>query len=510
MAGKKLGIYFGKDSISIVEVAGTQVTSSAHLSLPEPGELQGAPGESRQITLIGDGLKENKIEAKKAFLGLSNKEQFIRGFQMLVLSKSEMDMGVLYEVKKYLPFKTDDLIFDYQHRINKGSSKMDILFVAVTKNGLDSNLAILNQAGLQITAVEPASFALLRVLALTKQLNPKASFALVTLEGADVEFTIIDRGFPCFSRDIKLSAAPAIPEGSGPGEAAEVKRLASEIRVSLDYFRRQFSGSPVDKVLFLSKMPMPGELISGLNEDLGLLVERVELERNKEANGLEDLGLLKAYALALKDKVKINLSVDLTRKKYVQPALEEAPKEIKPAVLNIAMIKWPLILSLGLLAMAYIFPQFDINQANSRLNQLSKEVEGILPVQLRGAGLEALNKQKTDYADKLAILQKLVNSRFNLTPSLNAIPAALNQGLWLENISIILRDGLESLSLRGAVYLGEKDAELNAANSFYQKLKSSPDFMRGLRILELKSISEGQVQVGSEKYLVTYFDISGG
>src|SRR3989338_6915472 len=168
MDNKKLGIYFGSENLSLVEVAGARVRSALRLPLPPDMGASGRPpaitGEAPSIAvpsdvklaaLISGVLRDNRIEAKKTILGLSSRDQFIRGFQMLLLSKQEMETGVLFEIKKYISSKTEDLAFDYQRRSIKKSSKMDILFVAANRNSLKASRAILNQAGLEVAAVEP-------------------------------------------------------------------------------------------------------------------------------------------------------------------------------------------------------------------------------------------------------------------------------------------------------------------------------------------------------------------
>lgn len=523
MAVKRLGIYFSKEKVSIVEVSGTHITGAfclplAGMNLTDKSQdalNQGLPIVSDEIQLVAKikaSIRERRIQARKVCLGLANKDQFIRGFQMLLLSKAEMDLGVLFEVKKHIPFKTEDLFFDYQRRIDKKSSKMNILFVAATKNSLDTSAAILTQAGFKLAAVEPAGFALIRLLALTKQFNPKLSFALVAIDGPYAEFSIVDKNFPCFSRDINLLPPSGALESVEAGETRTVvERLTSEIRVSLDFFRRQFSGSSIDKLFFLSKnTPMQEELILALSEDLGLLVERVELEKNKEAEALEGLDAFKAYALALKDAVKINLSVDLAKKKAFRPAVvEEAPKKVKPFVFNPGMLKWPVSIVLVLIALGYGWPLIELNKANIKLVQSRKDIETALLPNLQGFSLDALKSEKQNYTNKLNIIEKLISSGVRLAPSWNVVPQALEKGVWLENLAISISKGRQSLSIRGAVYLGDEGAEFEAAHAFHKKLKNNSDFMRGFKNLELNSLNRSQIPVGSESYTVTYFDISG-
>lgn len=518
MPGKNLGIYFGKDSLSIAEVEGKRIICQATLPFEPGGSSDAGVDEIKLVAMLGGALRERRISARKAFLGLSHRNQFIRGFQMLLLKHSEMNSGVLFEVRKYIPFKTEDLVFDYQHRVNKKAAKMDILFVAADRGSLEGYLSVLGQAGLKVAAAEPASFALLRILSLTKQLDPGASFALVSLKGIDAELTIIDKGFPCFSRDINLPQAKAASDTNSVDEPQAIRgRLSSEIRVSLDYFRRQFSGNPVDKVLFLSKdFVRQEELVLGLSEDLGLPVERVALEKDPQAQSAKDLDMLKAYALALKGTVKLSLTVDLAKKKLLQPVVEEAPKgagrqpALNMSAINIArLIKWPLAAALALAAAAFVLPQAKLHQAGARLNQMRQELEGSLLSKFKGLDLESWKSAKTDYQSKIETLEKLVKSRFAFTPSLNALPGALMQGLWLENVSMGMRDGRAAVSIRGTAYLGERGQEVEAVNAFYKALKGNKDFMRGLRSLELKSLSEGQAYAGELQYTVTQFEISG-
>lgn len=518
MPAKNLGIYFGKNSLSMVEVEGKRITCQVSLPFEAGASSDTAADEVKLVAMLGGALREQRIGARKAFLGLSHRNQFIRGFQMLLLKQAEMNSGVLFEVRKYIPFKTEDLVFDYQRRVNKKTAKMDILFVAATRSSIEGNISVLEQAGMKVAAVEPASFALLRVLSLTQQLNPGSSFALVSTNGIDAELTIVDKGFPCFSRDISLSQAAGASDTAKADDPQAVRgRLSGEIRVSLDYFRRQFSGSPVDKVLFLSKdFSRQEELVLGLSEDLGLPVERVALEKDSQAQAAKDTDMLKAYALALKGAVKLSLTVDLAKKKLLQPVVEEAPKgagqqlAFNISAINIArLIKWPLAAALGFAVAAFALSQPNLHRANVRLSQMRQELDASLLAKFKGVPFESWKSAKTDYQSKIDTIEKLVKSRFAITPSLNVLPEALMQGVWLENVSMGARDGRSTISIKGAAYLGERGAEVEAVNAFFKALKSNKNFTRGLRSLELKSLSEGQAYAGDVKYMITQFEVSG-
>ena len=92
---------------------------------------------------------------------------------MLRLNKEELETGVQFEAKKYIPFKSEELISDYQHRVNKKTVKMDIFYVAAIKGVLERIIDALERCGLQVIGVEPAIFSLFRLLVMTKQFDPE-------------------------------------------------------------------------------------------------------------------------------------------------------------------------------------------------------------------------------------------------------------------------------------------------------------------------------------------------
>ncbi len=502
---RKLGIYVARDSISIVEVDDRRIVSQARVPLinaesiakGQPSATATFSGGIQNTEAIEEALRSNKIKAKHLCLGLPAYDQFIRSFQMLMLSASEINLGIQFEVKKYIPFRTEDLAFDYQYRINKKTGKMDVLFVATTRNNLDNYFASLNEIGLTVSAVEPAGLSLLRILSLTKQLNINISFALVEVHGQEAEFTIIDKGFPCFSRELKLALA------SDADEASFRMRLTNEMRVSIDYYRRQFAGAQIDKVFFLSKNLAHQEtLISGLSADLGLAVESVELSRDPEANSVQDLNMLKAYALALKDTVKINVRINLTTIRHAKAIVAEGfSPEAKAIAFNVNALKLPIAAALLIIGFAYLFPQIEYNKVSETLTQLQAQLKGSIPSYLANPTIETLKQEKINYSNNLVALDKVVKARSVMTPLLNALPRAISQGVWLESIDMVEVNNRSSIRIKGAVYAEDEQATPEIVKSFYKKLKSNS----GLESLKLISVSQAQ----KGRYTVAIFEITG-
>lgn len=501
MANQKLGVYFGRNRINLVESCGTKVLNSIFV----PADI--LADKAKAIEAIQAAIKDNKIKAKKAVIGLANNDQFIRGFKMLLLNKEEMETGVQFEAKKYIPFKAEELISDYQRRVNKKTVKMDIFYVAAVKGVLEGIIEGLERCGLQVAGIEPAIFSLFRLLVMTKQFDLKSSLAILCVNNTEVEFAVIDKGFPCFSRDMRLAETPEDTQTQG---TAFLNKLSSEVRVSLDYFRRQFSseGSSVSKMLLFSKeIPGQEELIAGLRESLNLPIEKVKLENLKGIHDkIGDIDLLKAYALTLSGRVKINLTIDLSKKRSPQVISQEKATEEKTAALNYKNLQKPIALALAIAAAAYGLPQDRITKSKQRLNVLRMDAASAMPEKLKSASLDTLKQERQNYSYKISEIESLVQSYFKILPVCAYLPKALDKGLWLTDFSFTMKDGRRQLNIKGMVYLEDQDAEIAAVNQFLGRLKENQDFMKGFRALSLKSVSSGLV----EEYNITQFEITGG
>ena len=515
--GNKLGIYFGKSKITAVELRGKDVVRQASLAIAAAPDK--APGGSppaqdgAQINLaeeIKGFLKDNNFNSKEAVLGLTSKDFFIRGFQIPSLAKSEIASGISFEARKYLPFKTEDLVFDYQHRLNKGLDKMDIFYVAATRSNFDYYIGLFKQMGIHLKAIESASFALLRIISAAKQLDLKQSIAFMAIDDdLDMEFSIVNAGFPCFSRDVRLTRAQDAPSAGSGVEVVSQERLTSELRVSLGYFRRQFSGSSVDKIILVAKNANLG-LISELSKNLSIEVQLLELDKNSALSTLTDLDALKACAIGLRDIIKVNLSVDLlkSRKEYRLSAPKDVSASAPSLAFSFSMVKRPLLLAAAVVAAAYGLPLPEQLKAAKNLERTRNEAESALaPANLGAMDLDGLRQKKAGYKKKLLFIQELIASRSYLTMSFNVLPEAVKSGLWIEqfDLSAPVKDKAKALLLKGAIYLGDKAREEEAIAVFLEKLKESPDFMAGLSRLEITSTRNTQ----SGEHKITVFEISG-
>jgi type IV pilus assembly protein PilM len=217
------------------------------------------------------------------------------------MKEEELKKALKYEAQKYIPFSNSEVNVDaYILKQNLTDSNMLVLLAAVKKDFLNQRLKLINDLGITTNVVEIDSIALINTFnfnyAQEASLKNKA-IALLNIGASSSNLNILEDGIPRMTRDIQIAGnnfTQKISESLGINlkSAEELKissdnsrlneliaaleptisNLASEIRVSFDYYESQ-SASSVAKI-FLSG---GGSLVSGLKDRLASLLG-IELE----------------------------------------------------------------------------------------------------------------------------------------------------------------------------------------------------------------------------------------
>ena len=499
---KNLGIYFGQKNISLVEADGTKVINQAQFSIQEATKpVQATEELSPEIGLIANfqkSIRENKIETKDVILSLSSRDVLIRAFDLPLMPKQELAQAVLFEAKKYIPFKTEELIFDYQTRFNKVTKRQEILFVAIKKEAVDKYDNLIKELNLKENALEPSILGILRVLKSSKNFDPKISFAVIDLSDDETNLIIVDKGFPCFSRELKVSLLGAIVEKEKSEMTTFLLKFANEIRISLDYYRRQFSGRTIEKLLIISDENLRA-WIPDLAKELGLSIDLLTADQVAPSR---NLGLARAYAAAVKDKIPMEYSVNLLLKKAMRAEITAQAMVVQKPISR-SQITRVVILCLFVIGGVYFLSSKPVNNLNAQLQQLKSAVTDVKKEWL-SLDSNSLNTLKTKYMDTAASIEKATERKASLTKRWDALARSIVQGMWLSEISFDERNGVSTLALNGFVYLNDTPEELKAINKFVNDLKANKKFMQNFKDIALVLVR----QVNQGDYQVTSFQIS--
>ncbi|MBI4707882.1 MAG: pilus assembly protein PilM [Candidatus Omnitrophica bacterium] len=490
-----LGIYFGPKTISVVESSGRRVTKTIRIlqTAVSGAELEEkVPPEAKLIEIIAifkDELRRNDVNAKEASVCLSGKDLVIRTFELPIMPRNEMQGAVNFEAKKYIPFKVEDLITDFQAQVDKSTKENFVLFLGIKKEAFDRYVSIFKQLNIKLKSVEYSAFSLLRCLKLAN-LGNKGVVAVLGVDPEsedEVNFTVLENGFPLFSRDITLTS---LPEEISEGQPSQpLEKLKAEIRVSLDYFQRKFPDKRPQKIYFISadeeKIPL-----EGLMSELGFQSQFVEIKKFLGPQAVASLGLMKGLGASLSGFIKSDIKVDLLEgekkigafKRGLEPETGGIFKGIK---LDIRVV----ILALVICAGVFAFGKYRISPVKNEIDAVINQRPKVTTVNPENS-YEELFSVDLAYKNKLAALDNLLKKQLYLTQPLNVIPRLLPDGVWLRDFSFTKsEDGKVELILSASAYLGDSEEEFQAASDFSDALKNDPVFSRYFQYVNISSIN---------------------
>ena len=489
-----LGIYFGSKVISLVENKGRKVLSTAQINrLPHSlGELgEKVPEELKIVAILKEEFRRNQIKAEEANIALSGKDLIIRNFEMPVLPREELEGAINFEVKKYIPFKVEDLVSVSQVKFDRSSRRNLVLFAGIKKETLDKYLSVFKQLDIKPNIIEYAAFSILRFLQLTG-LRYKGIVCVINTdlqEEKEVNFLVLENGFPLFSRDITLLGGPEeLMAAQEPEAGAILEKLKTELRVSMDYYNRKFPLKKIETAVFLCPSDAQAELET-LARELGIAVQFIEASSYIEKQPSFSPSFIKAYGCSLsavvRSEPKLNL---LAVKAKIRPAREGgAAREAPPLLSGLKISPWAAMLGLSLCLLVFLFVFI------YKIRPLQQEVKNIIALRPAvstvnpEAGYEELVKAESSYNNKIKNVDGLLKKEIYATEILDALPRIIPQGAWLTTLALRGKENNRELLLEGMSYLADNTKELESVNSFLLALKASPVFNRYFKEIALVS-----------------------
>ncbi|MFA4984098.1 MAG: pilus assembly protein PilM [Candidatus Omnitrophota bacterium] len=490
----KLGIYFGSRVINLAEISGRQILNNIQINLPSANSDASAivlPEEDKIVALVSEELKKKNIGTREAAVSLSGKDLIIRNFEMAILPRDEIAGAVNFEVRKYIPFKTEELVADFQYKTDKAAQKNRILFVAIKKETIERYASIINKLGLKMISLEYSAFSILRLLKLggvPSQRGVRGIFNVDLAENDEVNFLVLEDGFPLFSRDVMLLGAAAVSETAKP-EIPEpnvvLEKLKREIRISMDYYDRTLPLKNIDKIFFMMDRNYQAELEGFISfiRDIGLSSQFVDLKRCLGKNVPFSLAFLKSYATALTN-VNIGLKPNLLQareKSEKKVVVLEQPKTKAGALLMQLRSQTAKALAIAIFIClgTYYFGASRLFPLGMEISKIKKARPAVTSGIKPNASYDELVRLNADYRKKIDVLDGLLTKRTYLTELLDAIPRLIPGQMRLSELSFKKEAGGEVvLMLRGMVYMGDSNQEMDTVNRFLAVLKSNAVFSK--------------------------------
>ncbi len=505
-----LGIFFGPKTISLAETKGKELINVVNIdrsNLVSAGLDEKVPEEIKLIALFKDEIRKNKIEAKEAGLALSGNDLIVRTFEMPLLAPHELKRAINFEVKKYIPFKLEDLVADSQVRTDKISRKNLILFVGIKKDVLNKYLTVLKQLDITPTSIEYSPFSVLRFAKMAGAGNWGTS-AIVSagLKEDEANFMILDNGFPLFSRDISLAeivnTQNADPEA---GKAAFLAKLKTELRFSFDFYRRKFPTKKIKKVFFLVNPDYHQELDPFMKE-IGLSPNFIDVSKYVGKPIPFSLGFVRSYGCSLFRAVRTSIRIDLLAVKKLMDRPKETTFAGEVAALVTETKLDPRAVTLGILIIAGTYGysycrEMPLRKELERNMNKRPEVSTVSPA----SSYEDLVSVGTRYKEKLVILDKFVRKQLYFTELMNLVPQLMPEGVWLLELNFRQANNKPELDLQCVAFSTDNEKGMKLANDFFINLKQNQGFIKLFKNLNIASIKQSE----DKGLIITRFAISG-
>ncbi|MBN1913913.1 MAG: pilus assembly protein PilM [Candidatus Omnitrophica bacterium] len=499
----KLGIYFGPQVISIVESKNYQLINS--ISIPQSEISSGilseekVPAQLKIINLLKEEFRSKKIEAKEATICLSGKDLIIRSFEVPILPRQELEGAVNFEARKYIPFKVEEIIFDFQYKLDKTIKKYHILFVGIKKDVLDKYDNILKGLDLKVSAAEYSAFSVLKMLRLS-DLKDKGIVANVYVdiaENDEVSFVVLEDGFPLFSRDITLFSETKKEDADIviDSSAALLEKLKREIRISLDYYDRIFPLKNINNLFFIASRDSRMNLEEFI-KNMGFGVQFVNFEKFTTKyigkNIPYSLSFIKGYCSSL-SKVATPVKIDLLLAKE-RILRKSTPGSKVQAFLTGEFRQYLFSLGAGLLLwfLIFLFGIYRTVPLQKRLKAASENKPQVSIAPIEG-DYNLLSGAYNNYGSRIRAIRDVLKEQLYVSDLLGSIPAILPEDIWLMEFSFQRRDAHADLVLRGVSYAGDSNKELEIINIFISGLKADPVFSAYFKNIDIDSLDRRQL-----------------
>jgi Tfp pilus assembly PilM family ATPase len=497
-----VGIYISSKNVDIIELGGSKTSPvllgfarqeiSPESIRPDRADKENVNDQQGRVAVaLREGLNRLKIKPQSVQSVLSSSDVMIRYFDMPAIPKSEQAQAVRFEAKKYVPFKLDEITSDFKVLSSSTDKKsIDVFFISATKERLNEHIGKLTAAGVNAAGIDIIPFALLRMLMLHKKADTRDTIAIVYADSdrESLSIHIMESGMPFMSRDLKVMT---------DDKDAMFEKIVSELRVSVDYYRRQKTRQDVSKIIVCGE-PLEAGLDAYIADELKIITETLYDFTKVKNIGKASASSIIAIGTALEGLGKSNYSVNLS------PFHSVMQKRQASSIIVIEVIA-----AIAIMLATYLFSSLSLVGVVSEQKQLEAKASA-LPKATSLFDVKRLIDKKNEMIESLKFLQLVQSNRISIAGKLSAIAQnisaqrASSQGVWIGSLSFkeapvkiaskLPVDISREIFISGNSFSPDGSVDTEYVNSLFSSLKEDDDFMHYFKEIELGSIERKNIE----------------
>ena len=217
---------------------------------------------------------EKKLESENVRTLLKSSGMIVRILKFPQMKRQELTSMLQFEVEKYIPFKTNEVILDFdvlEEEIEEaGKKQMEILLVAVKRSEVYEAHQLFEKAGIQVAMINIGAASLINMIEFLSPEIRNQTTAFLEMGAESTTFGILLKGKPVFIRDISFGGTDIrkmVKRKLGseldtmPGKmTAEYKAaveqslsgLFNELKLSLGYYNDRIPGAQTIETLYVA------------------------------------------------------------------------------------------------------------------------------------------------------------------------------------------------------------------------------------------------------------------
>ena len=488
MKKEYVGIHLGKRFLSAARVENKTLVAFTKLSLSSLKEESGNKMLQDNIlweVMINKVLKEVSPEYNEVFVTLEDGEFIFRNFDMPLMKKKEIESSMNYEIEKYIPFKIEELVWDYAYTKIPKYKKIDLSFVGIKSTSYKKYKKLFANTNAVVLNIEPSAISLARVVKSLKFAQKINNFAMLDFPEGESYITFFYNNLPVFNRFIGSF-------GGDESKGLSIDKLIEEVIISIQYFRREFKNYNLNSLFILCDSEK-ADLLSTLKNRVDIDSKVIVPDDILGGNGLR-MEHFKAYAAATVSMLPFRFKPKFQSKEELAGGKKKRNIDIPP--LNYALIT--LIFIAGAVACVFFYSLLN-NKVIAEKYKLKRKMEKLaLPESLKNKPISEiksyLNRHIQEENGAASRLKDDFVEYSHVYPILNEFPKILSNGLWLSDFCLTRDDkGKLSLTLSGYVLVAGKNGKEGTINEFISSIKNSSIMHR--YFMTINPVSIGRVKV---------------
>ena len=192
----KLGVDLGTSSVKVISLNGRKVSLAALMDIPKSS----LEDENALTSLLSNFFRDLKIIGRDVVVQIPGTMSFIRTITLPLMPKNELKEAVQWEIKRQLPYSSDDAVYDYI--ANETPDGIVATFASAEKKNTQRFIDPLINAGLNVTAVDINPLCLMRVF----PLQGSGNIILVDIGAKSMEINILKAGVLRISRSVNIGS----------------------------------------------------------------------------------------------------------------------------------------------------------------------------------------------------------------------------------------------------------------------------------------------------------------